>query len=117
GDLRESYLAKYREATARDSLGTTPGDARTISRAVVSNTPFFPKKMPIVLIATLATLFITAGFITTGELLGGNVYRGGVAVEPVSEPVPQPIVDPVVAPGEKPAAKRSWLPKGLIRAK
>ena len=31
--------------------------------------------MPIVLIATLATLFISAGFITTGELLAGNVYR------------------------------------------
>jgi hypothetical protein len=34
----------------------------------VSNTPYFPKKLPIVLIATLATLFIAAGFITTGEL-------------------------------------------------
>ena len=74
-DLLESYLAKYREATARDSLGAVPADARIISRAVVSNTPYFPKKLPIVLIATLATLFISAGFITTGELLAGNVYR------------------------------------------
>jgi len=48
----------------------------------VSNTPYFPKKLPIVLIATLATLFLTAGFITTGELLAGNVYRaGGVVIE------------------------------------
>ena len=48
----------------------------------MSNTPFFPKKLPIVLIATLATLFLTAGFITTGELLAGNVYRaGGVVIE------------------------------------
>src|SRR5205085_3044099 len=81
-DLLESYLAKYREAIARDSLGAAPGDARIISRAVVSNTPYFPKKLPIVLIATLATLFLTAGFITTGELLAGNVYRaGGVVIE------------------------------------
>src|SRR5436853_3139912 len=108
-DLLESYLAKYREATARDSLGAAPGDARIISRAVVSNTPFFPKKMPIVLIATLATLFVSAGFITTGELLAGNVYRGGVAAEPVAEPV--------VVPAKEPGAKRSWLPKGFIRAK
>src|SRR2546430_15559879 len=58
-DLLESYLAKYREATARDSLGAAPGDARIISRAVVSNTPFFPKQLPIVLIAMLATLFVS----------------------------------------------------------
>jgi polysaccharide biosynthesis transport protein len=113
-DLLESYLAKFREATARDSLGAAPGDARIISRAVVSNTPFFPKKMPVVLIATLATLFMCAGFITTGELLAGNVYRGGrVIVEPTAEAV----AEPVIAPVEAPAAKRSWLPKGLIRAK
>src|SRR3954454_18351256 len=110
-DLLESYLAKYREATARDSLGAAPGDARIISRAVVSNTPFFPKKLPIVLIATLATLFIAAGFITTGELLGGNVYRG--TVEPVAEPVPAP----GAVPAEDPVTKRNWLPKGFIRAK
>src|SRR2546423_1949423 len=107
-DLLESYLAKYREATARDSLGAAPGDARIISRAVVSNTPFFPKKMPIVLIATLAALFVTAGFITTGELLAGNVYRGGAVAEPAVEPMP--------VPAQEPAAKRSWLPKGFIRA-
>src|SRR5436853_72490 len=112
-DLLESYLAKYREATARDSLGAAPGDARIISRAVVSNTPFFPKKMPIVLIATLATLFVTAGFITTGELLAGNVYRSGVVAEPVAEP----LTKPVAALAEAPASKRSWLPKGFIRAK
>src|SRR2546430_5880228 len=111
-DLLESYLAKYREATARDSLGAAPGDARIISRAVVSNTPFFPKKMPIVLIATLATLFVTAGFITTGELLAGNVYRG-VVVESVAEPR----AEAVAAPVEVPVSKRSWLPKGLMRAK
>ncbi len=81
-DLLESYLAKYREATARDSLGAAPSDVRVISRAAVSNTPYFPKKLPIVLIATLATLFMTAGFVTTGELLAGNVYRsGGVVIE------------------------------------
>src|SRR5882724_11722856 len=86
-DLLESYLAKYREASARDSLGAIPGDARIISPPSVSNTPFFPKKMPTVLIATLATLFLCAGFITTGELLAGNVYRSeGVAAVPVAEP-------------------------------
>ncbi len=94
-DLLESYLAKYRDATARDSLGAVPPDSRIISRALVSNTAYFPKKMPIVLIATLATLFISAGFVTTGELLAGNVYRAeGVPIEPVMAPR---AVEPVAA--------------------
>src|SRR3954471_15772176 len=74
-DLLESYLAKYREANARDSLTLIPAEARIISRAVVSNTPAFPKKVPIVLIATVATLLLSTAFITTGELLAGNVYQ------------------------------------------
>src|ERR1700716_3885526 len=57
-DLLESYLAKYRETSARDSLSAVPTEARIISRAAVSNTPFFPKKLPIVLIVTLAMLFV-----------------------------------------------------------
>ena len=31
--------------------------------------PAYPKKLPVVLIATLATLLLTAGAIVTGELL------------------------------------------------
>src|SRR5690242_16925804 len=73
-DLLESYLAKYREVSSRENLGAVPSDVRVISRAVVSNTTYFPKKMPIVLIATLATLLIAAAFITTGELMAGSVY-------------------------------------------
>jgi exopolysaccharide transport family protein len=107
-DLLESYLAKYREATARDSL-SAPSDARIISRALVSNTPYFPKKLPIVLVAALAALFISAGFITTGELLAGNVYRAGVPA------APQP--EPAVAATDEAASKRRWLPKGFMRTK
>jgi exopolysaccharide transport family protein len=127
-DLLESYLAKYREATARDSLGAMPTDTRIISRALVSNTPYFPKKLPIVLIATLATLFIAAGFITTGELLGGNVYRNEIepiernepvmAAAPVAPPIAEPVVassiesaaPPAVEPSPSSTSKRNWIP-------
>ncbi|NWG23068.1 MAG: lipopolysaccharide biosynthesis protein [Pseudorhodoplanes sp.] len=68
-DLLESYLAKYREATARESLDTAPTDVRVISRASPSNTPSFPKKIPIILIATLGTAFVAISLIVTGELL------------------------------------------------
>ncbi|MGZ3412144.1 MAG: GumC family protein, partial [Xanthobacteraceae bacterium] len=68
-DLLESYLAKYREANTRENIDAAPADGRIISRATVSNTPAYPKKLPVVLIATLATLMLTAGAIATGELL------------------------------------------------
>ncbi|WP_458760790.1 GumC family protein [Afipia sp. TerB] len=68
-DLLESYLAKYREATARENIDAAPSEGRIISRAFVSNTPAYPKKLPIVLIATLITLMLTAGYITAAELL------------------------------------------------
>ena len=71
-DLLESYLAKYREASARDSIDAAPADARIISRAIISNVPAYPKKAPIILIATLAMLFLTTAFIITGEILGGG---------------------------------------------
>jgi uncharacterized protein involved in exopolysaccharide biosynthesis/Mrp family chromosome partitioning ATPase len=129
-DLLESYLAKYREASARDSLGAIPGDARIISRAAVSNTPYFPKKMPIVLIATLATLFLAAGFITTGELLAGNVYRveGVPAAAPAGPTMvriePAVSAPPVEAepelkpePNLEPKPKRRWMPAALSKAR
>jgi len=78
-DLFESYLAKYREATARDSIAAAPADARIISRAVVSNLPASPKKVPIVLIAALGTFCLSAAFVVTGALLSGEPARGMAA--------------------------------------
>jgi polysaccharide biosynthesis transport protein len=74
-DLLESYLAKYRETTARDNLAGAPGEARVISRATISNTPYFPRKAPIVLITTLATFVVVVVLITTRELLIDSRHR------------------------------------------
>ena len=74
-DLLESYLAKYREATARDSIGAASPDARIISTASVSNTPSWPKKLPTVLIAALSMLALSVGLIATGQLLGAASVR------------------------------------------
>jgi polysaccharide biosynthesis transport protein len=68
-DLLESYLAKYREASARDTVASAPPDARIISRATVSNVPAYPKKLPTVLIASLAAMVLCAGLVLTRELL------------------------------------------------
>jgi uncharacterized protein involved in exopolysaccharide biosynthesis len=78
-DLFESYLAKYREATARDSIAAAPADARVISRAAVSNIPYFPRKIPIVLIASLATLCLATAFVVTGALLNSENYSRTLA--------------------------------------
>jgi succinoglycan biosynthesis transport protein ExoP len=86
-DLLESYLAKYREANTRESLDTAPAEGRIISRAVVSNTPAYPKKLPIVLIATLATLMLTSGVVVTGELLRVTAPLT-VALAAAATPVP-----------------------------
>lgn len=97
-DLLESYLAKYREATARDSIAAAPADARIISQAVVSNVPYFPKKVPIVLIATLGTLAMSTAFVVTGTLV--SAAAGAFPL-----PLPQP--SPVPAAPVAPVARRS----------
>ncbi|MDE5446612.1 lipopolysaccharide biosynthesis protein [Bradyrhizobium sp. CSA207] len=86
-DLLETYLAKYREASTRESIDTAPAEGRIISRAVVSNTPAYPKKLPIVLIATLATLLLSSGVVVTGELLRQTAPRAVPANMPVQAPV------------------------------
>ena len=68
-DLLESYLAKYREASARDSINAAPPDARIISRATPATKPAYPKKLPTVLIAAFAAFALSAGFTVTGALL------------------------------------------------
>jgi polysaccharide biosynthesis transport protein len=74
-DLLESYLAKYREANTRENIEITPADGRIISRAIVSNTPAYPKKLPVVLLATFATFLLSSGLIVTGVLLRATPQR------------------------------------------
>jgi uncharacterized protein involved in exopolysaccharide biosynthesis/Mrp family chromosome partitioning ATPase len=98
-DLLESYLAKYREANTRENIDAAPADGRIISRASVSNTPAYPKKLPIVLIATLATLMLSAGGIATGELLRMTAPRAAALI---SSPVPARAPAPAIAADPEP---------------
>ena len=124
-DLLESYLAKYREATARENIDSGPSDGRIISRATVSNIPAYPKKLPIVLIATLATLLLTSGLVVTGELLRMTAPRAlAVAPAPVHAPVAEPVVIETEAPALAPAvteeriaaAVRAPVPEPVTRS-
>ncbi|MBP0113600.1 GumC family protein [Bradyrhizobium vignae] len=113
-DLLETYLAKYREANTRETIDTAPTDGRIISRAIVSNTPAYPKKLPIVLIAAIATLLLSSGVVVTGELLRQTAPRAAAvgpapaparqeplvvqrAVEPVVDRGNDPVIDPALA--------------------
>jgi succinoglycan biosynthesis transport protein ExoP len=100
-DLLESYLAKYREANTRENIDAAPGDGRIISRAIVSNTPAYPKKLPIVLIVTLATLLLSTGLIVTGELLRLTAPRAVASLAATVAPAREPETDE--APAAVPA--------------
>lgn len=84
-DLLESYLAKYREAAARDSISAAPADARIISRATVSNVPVYPKRAQMVLVAAMLTLMLGTGLVATRELLSPRNFR---AIAPDVAPPP-----------------------------
>jgi succinoglycan biosynthesis transport protein ExoP len=109
-DLLESYLAKYREANTRETIDATPSDGRIISRGMVSNTPAYPKKLPIVLITTLATLLLSTGLVVTGELLRMTAPRAMAALGaamPATVPAAAPeivsvaVAGPTVAPASR----------------
>jgi polysaccharide biosynthesis transport protein len=99
-DLLESYLAKYREANTRENIEAAPADGRIISRASVSNSPAYPKKLPIVLIATLATLMLSTGAIVTGELLRMTAPRAMAVFAPAPAAARVPAVTVSIAAAE-----------------
>jgi polysaccharide biosynthesis transport protein len=121
-DQLETYLARYNDAQARDRENSVAADARIVSQAIVPSTAAFPKKIPIISIATLGTLFLTTVLLLTGQLLGAATGRtrqrpqrqGREAfIDPapsfVTEP-PQPFVHPVAANIPDPA-KAAARPK------
>jgi uncharacterized protein involved in exopolysaccharide biosynthesis len=103
-DLLESYLAKYREANTRENIDAAPADGRIISRASVSNSPAYPKKLPIVLIATLATLMLSTGAIVTGELLRMTAPRAVAALTSAPASVRMPDEPAPAAADPKPVS-------------
>lgn len=68
----EQYMLRYREALARDAQNAMPADARIISRAIEPTAPSFPKKLPTILVATLATFLVALAAVVSRELLNGG---------------------------------------------
>jgi uncharacterized protein involved in exopolysaccharide biosynthesis/Mrp family chromosome partitioning ATPase len=101
-DLLESYLGKYQEAAARDSISAAPPEARIISRASPAIKPSYPKKLAIVLIAAFAAFTLSAGFVITNALLAAPAPAYSFAYGPTFDaPRAMPsaqIVSPPLAP-------------------
>ena len=73
--LLETYLVRYREAASRADSNSSPADARVVSKAIQPVDPYFPKVVPIVIVAAFATLIITSIVIMLAELFSGRALR------------------------------------------
>ena len=81
----ETYLARYRDASVRDADNAVTADARIVSRAILPTNPSFPKRLPIIIIATLAGFVVSLFWILTRALLTDSVYaRRRDAIESAS---------------------------------
>ena len=78
----DAATTKYQEALARQSAVSTPGDARVISRAIAPTVPTFPKKLPFMIFATLASLVLSVSWVVAGELLSGRAFAPATAEAP-----------------------------------
>jgi succinoglycan biosynthesis transport protein ExoP len=102
-DLLESYLAKYRDASARGTLDSAPPDARIISRATPSSVPSYPKKLPTIAIASLATFMLMCGLVVTRALLETPGARS--PEKPVEKPLDRARREEIAADKERAVAR------------
>ncbi len=107
--LLETYLVRYREAASRADSNSSPADARVVSKAVQPVDPYFPKVVPIVIVATFATLILTSIFIMLAELFSGRALRPvGASAVPAARTEDEPLT--VAAPIK---SKRAAAPSML----
>lgn len=107
--LLETYLVRYREAASRADSNSSPADARVVSKAVQPVDPYFPKVVPIVIVATFATLILTSIFIMLAELFSGRALRPvGASAVPAARTEDEPLT--VAAPVK---SKRAAAPSML----
>ncbi len=106
--LLETYLVRYREAASRADSNSSPADARIVSKAIEPVDPYFPKVVPIVIVAAVATLILSAIVTMLAELFSGRALlpldgaRETMEAETLVEERHAPQAAPVVAAVRKP---------------
>jgi succinoglycan biosynthesis transport protein ExoP len=88
-DLLDTWLSMYRGAIARDSIEANNVDGRIVSLAAPSNSPAFPQKGPIVLIATFGTLLVTMVLVFANVMSSSRIF--------IVQQAPQAAVAPIQA--------------------
>ena len=96
--LLESYMTRYREASSREDRNYLPVDARVFSPAVVPTEAYFPKIVPIVSAAFVASLLVMSIVTLLRELFSGRAMRPAAGRPP--EPVQEVAMPVVAAPAE-----------------
>jgi succinoglycan biosynthesis transport protein ExoP len=117
-DLLETFLSRYRDVTSREEPGAVQPDARVLSQAVPAPTPYFPKKLPIILIVMLATAVTAATLIILAELMSSDaLLRAG---RPVNESMPAELAAEAppswIAKRETPALVETRADNGRLAA-
>jgi tyrosine-protein kinase Etk/Wzc len=95
-DSLESYLARFRDASARHDMAAVPANATIVSHSHVSSKPSFPKRGPISALSAAATALLALAFVLSRELIEGTAATGSAS------------------PGTKPQAKRHKKPSGPV---
>ncbi|THF59877.1 GumC family protein [Ollibium composti] len=104
--LLESYMTRYREASSREDRNYLPVDARIFSRAVTPAEPYFPKILPIVSAAFVASLLLMAIGTLLAELFSGRAMR------PAARPMrPEPVAEVAMPAVQEPVATVAPEPK------
>ncbi len=103
-DLLESFLARYRDASARHDMGSVPAQAAIVSRAHASILPSFPKRGPLSLLIMAATALLALAYVVARELIGapeeGRDFRRVREPEPPVKARKVPVASPAAAPDE-----------------
>jgi tyrosine-protein kinase Etk/Wzc len=133
-DLLESYLGRYRDASARHDMGSVPAQATIVSRAHASIQPSFPKRSALSLLVAVATALLGLSYVVARELIGAPAQmpapahaaeprarerRRALPAEPAAVPAvasaaPQRATEPTAA--VSPAQAESRLPSATVAA-
>lgn len=109
--LREqlnSYRGRFLDAAARSGDTISPADARIISRAFAQNEPTFPKKLPIVLLATIGTFVVCSALVASLHLMASQSALAGPDMALAYPYPPQGMMVP--SPGVAPQAAAATPP-------
>ncbi len=90
-DLLEQMLTRYREASARDNPEALLADARVIAKGSAATEPYFPKKVPTVLLVTIGAFALSLFAAAAAEVFGAQPrgYEGDAVPPPALRTTPR----------------------------